>query len=479
MKKQTLISLIVSASIVLAGSAGSYAIHRNYSAHGGEGALLAATSAAASSPGSGGAAASNTPAKEQPESEGDKDSGQDAGQGKGQDTGKDAGSEAGTEPAVPGEAGSGSQGGEASSGSGQGSDLAGQGGEPDEPDEPGEPTLKEIISSVGEKVVMIETSDGSIGSGFLYNDRGDILTNAHVVSGFTDVTVTTSGSEEMSGTVIGIGEETDVAVVRVADLAGVEPLELKLEAEAEIGDEVLALGSPLGLQNTVTTGIVSGVDRTFDIAPYYYEGLYQISAPIAPGNSGGPLVDRTTGQVLGINSAVTDEGGIGFSIPVVSIVESARGWSDDPMDTLPTPESESGGSGEDAGIGEDYGLEGDDPVYDSTDLEYAAEDVLYAFYDAVSLEDYRTAYDLLGPTWQKKQSFEDFEAGYADTLGVYLDYCVGVENTDETVTVYVSITADEREGDGATSVAYDLVYQVGYGQGDAADELQIISGESQ
>lgn len=467
MKKQTLISLIVSASIVLAGSAGSYAIHRNYSAHSGEGALLAATStsAAASSPGSGGAAASNAPATEQPPESGtDKDSVQDADQGKGQDTGKDAGSEAGAEPAAPEETGSGSQGGESSSGSGQGG-------------EPGEPTLKEIISSVGEKVVMIETSDGSIGSGFLYNDRGDILTNAHVVSGFTDVTVTTSGSEEMSGTVIGIGEETDVAVVRVADLAGVEPLELKLEAEAEIGDEVLALGSPLGLQNTVTTGIVSGVDRTFDIAPYYYEGLYQISAPIAPGNSGGPLVDRTTGQVLGINSAVTDEGGIGFSIPVVSIVESARGWSDDPMDTLPTPESDE--SSEDAGIGEDYGLEGDDPVYDSTDLEYEAEDVLYAFYDAVSLEDYRTAYDLLGPTWQKKQSFEDFEAGYADTLGVYLDYCVGVENTDETVTVYVSITADEREGDGATSVAYDLVYQVGYGHGDSADELQIISGESQ
>lgn len=441
MKKQTLVSLIVSAAVLLAGSAGSYAIHHSYSTNGGEGALLAA----------------NSPGTETTSGETASSISSDTAS---TNTG---GEEPGTADAASGDTGK--------------SDPTGQqSGEKDVR------TLKEIISSVGEKVVMIETADGSIGSGFLYNDRGDILTNAHVVAGFTDVTVTTSGSKEMSGTVIGIGEETDVAVVRVADLEGVEPLELKLQAEAEIGDEVLALGSPLGLQNTVTTGIVSGVDRTFDIAPYYYEGLYQISAPIAPGNSGGPLVDRMTGQVLGINSAVTDEGGIGFSIPVISIVDSARSWSDDPMDELPTPKygrDDSGVSQDDYGIGEENGSESEDGSYNGTDLEYEAEDMLYMFYDAVAVQDYRTAYELLSPEWQKKQSYEKFESGYKDTLGVYLDYCVGVENMDGTVSVYVSITADERGDNGAAAVVYDLVYQVGYGTGSDADVLQILSGKSQ
>lgn len=448
MRKQAIISLVVSAVVLLAGSAGSYAIHRNYSVHAGEGALLANVAQGTETAPAGSGVASGSAA--------------------------DSGSTSASDPAdgsdTPGE--DPQAGADASDTEATTDDTSGQGSDADSP------TLKEIISMVGEKVVMIETADGSIGSGFLYNDRGDILTNAHVVSGYTDVTVTMADSDQMPGTVIGIGEETDVAVVRVPDLEGVEPLEMKLDAEAEIGDEVLALGSPLGLQNTVTTGIVSGVDRTFDIAPYYYEGLYQISAPIAPGNSGGPLVDRQTGRVLGINSAVTDEGGIGFSIPVVSIVDSAQEWSDNPMDVLPTPDygyDEYGMPIDE--YGDEYGY--DDVPSDATDLEYAAEDVLYAFYDAVALEDYREAYGLLGAEWQAKQSYEDFAGGYTDTLGVYLDSCIGVENDDGTVSVYVSITADEQSEDGATSAVYDLIYQVGYEGGDASDVLKILSGKSE
>ncbi|OWA35665.1 hypothetical protein B9G55_12150 [Saccharibacillus sp. O16] len=327
---------------------------------------------------------------------------------------------------------------------------------------------------------MIETEDGSLGSGFLYNDKGDILTNAHVVAGYKDVTITTADSAKMDGKVIGIGEETDVAVVRVPDLEDVEPLKLKLDAQAEIGDEVLALGSPLGLQNTVTTGIVSGVNRTFDISPYYYEGLYQISAPIAPGNSGGPLVDQKTGEVLGINSAVTDEGGIGFSIPVVNIVEAAKGWSEKPMEEIPMLDYGEGADVPADDYSDDYGDDYDDIPADATDLEYEAEDVLYAFYDAVARQDYESAYQLLGEQWHKKQSYEDFADGYKDTLGVYLDHCMGVENGDGTVSVYISITADERKKDGsAVSETYDLVYQVGSEPGDASDVLKIISGKSQ
>lgn len=114
--------------------------------------------------------------------------------------------------------------------------------------------------------------------------------------------------EEYKGTVIGIGDETDVAVVRVPDLKKVKPL-IIAKSKAETGDEILALGSPLGLENTVTTGIISGLGRSFEIAPYIYSNLYQISAPITHGNSGGPLISAETGEVIGINSAVVEQEG--------------------------------------------------------------------------------------------------------------------------------------------------------------------------
>ena len=106
-----------------------------------------------------------------------------------------------------------------------------------------------------------------------------------MVEGSKEVTVRTLNHEEYQGTVIGIGEETDVAVVRVPGLQKLTPLTIA-KSKAETGDEVLALGSPLGLENTVTTGIISGVGRSFEIPPYIYSNLYQISAPITHGNSG-------------------------------------------------------------------------------------------------------------------------------------------------------------------------------------------------
>jgi S1-C subfamily serine protease len=194
--------------------------------------------------------------------------------------------------------------------------------------------VKDIIQEAQQKVVKIELENGSIGSGFLYNDMGDIITNAHVVSGVKEVTIITTDEREFSGIVIGISTDIDIAVVRVDGLLGVEPLKIRME-KAEIGDEVLALGSPLGLDNTVTTGIISGVDRDLEIEPYVYNDLYQISAPIAPGNSGGPLLHRETGEVIGINSAASDVGTIGFSIPIMNVLSMIKGWSTTPMIELP------------------------------------------------------------------------------------------------------------------------------------------------
>lgn len=195
--------------------------------------------------------------------------------------------------------------------------------------------LKMIIHNTQKLVVKIELPDGSLGSGFLYNNIGDVVTNAHVVANGSSAKIKTSDSREFSGKVIGISKEVDVAIVRVPGLAGLSPLKIARERKAELGDEVLALGSPLGLQNTVTTGIISGTNRDIDIEPYHYKDVYQISAPIAPGNSGGPLVDTKTGEVIGINSAGADKGSIGFSIPITSVLNLLEGWSKSPMENLP------------------------------------------------------------------------------------------------------------------------------------------------
>lgn len=188
--------------------------------------------------------------------------------------------------------------------------------------------VKEIIHDTQKLVVMIET-ENSLGSGFLYNKKGDIITNAHVVTGSSKVKIKMANYKQLEGMVIGISKEIDVAVIRVKGLTGKEPLPLS-KRDAEVGDEVLALGSPLGLQNSVTSGMISGVNRDLEIPPFSYKNTYQISAPIAPGNSGGPLIRKDTGEVIGINSALSEEGQIGFSLPITQILPLVENWSKHP-----------------------------------------------------------------------------------------------------------------------------------------------------
>src|SRR5699024_8246507 len=90
---------------------------------------------------------------------------------------------------------------------------------------------------------------------------------------------------------------------------------------------IIAVGSPLGFHNTVTTGIISGVDRSFEINGYSYDNVYQISANITHGNSGGPLINAETGKVIGINSAGIEDSEIGFSIPIPAIIDNNTEWS--------------------------------------------------------------------------------------------------------------------------------------------------------
>jgi putative serine protease PepD len=155
------------------------------------------------------------------------------------------------------------------------------------------------------------------GSGVVYSADGLVLTNAHVVSGATQVTVTTpSDRKARNASVVGTDTAKDIAVLRVSDTSGLVVAQLGKSADVKVGADVVAIGNALGLRGdpSVTRGIVSALDRTIgDLT-----GMLQTDAAINPGNSGGPLVNGA-GQVVGINTAIAVEAGaqnIGFAIPI-------------------------------------------------------------------------------------------------------------------------------------------------------------------
>jgi putative serine protease PepD len=180
---------------------------------------------------------------------------------------------------------------------------------------------------------------GAEGSGVVLTANGDILTNNHVVAGSRDITVTLSDGSEHPATVVGTSPSYDIAVIRLQGASGLTPATLGNSSSLQIGQPVVAIGSPRGLTGTVTTGIVSAFDRTVAVqgengTAVVYNGL-QTDASINPGNSGGPLVNLD-GQVVGINSAIETAGGqdagsigLGFAIPI----DQARRVAQEIMDT--------------------------------------------------------------------------------------------------------------------------------------------------
>jgi Do/DeqQ family serine protease len=151
-----------------------------------------------------------------------------------------------------------------------------------------------------------------IGSGFIINSDGQILTNAHVVDGADKVTVTLKDGRSFEGKVLGEDTVTDVAVVKIPS-QNLPTIALGNSDQLQPGDEAIAIGNPLGLDNTVTSGIISAKGRT--ISDKRVDFL-QTDAAINPGNSGGPLIN-SQGQVIGINTAIIQGAqGIGFAIPI-------------------------------------------------------------------------------------------------------------------------------------------------------------------
>jgi putative serine protease PepD len=199
------------------------------------------------------------------------------------------------------------------------------------------PPLQEgSVAAIADKalptVVSLEVrsgSQGATGSGFVLRPDGYIVTNNHVIAGGTDggrITVTFSDGDAVRGTIVGRSKSYDLGVVKV-DRNGLEAAPLGNSDAVRVGDPVVAIGSPLGLNGTVTTGIVSALDRPVTAGGDGEESFIsalQTDAAINPGNSGGPLLDAQ-GRVIGINSAIatiadqqSEAGsiGLGFSIPI-------------------------------------------------------------------------------------------------------------------------------------------------------------------
>jgi S1-C subfamily serine protease len=162
------------------------------------------------------------------------------------------------------------------------------------------------------------------GSGFVIDSKGTILTNAHVVNGAQKITVQFQNKQSTTARVLGTDESTDLAVLKV-DPAGLQlhPLSLGSSKGVQVGDPAIAIGNPFGLERTLTTGVISAVQRTIR-APdnFQIDDVLQTDAPINPGNSGGPLIDGA-GRVIGINSQIETGGsssggnlGIGFAVPI-------------------------------------------------------------------------------------------------------------------------------------------------------------------
>jgi putative serine protease PepD len=158
------------------------------------------------------------------------------------------------------------------------------------------------------------------GSGFVYDSRGDIVTNRHVVDGAGSITVKFWNGKTYKATVVGTDSSTDLAVIRVrAPASQLHPLSLGDSSGLEVGDGVVAIGSPFGLEGTVTSGIVSALHREMrSQTSFTIPDSIQTDAAINHGNSGGPLLN-TSGQVIGVNSQIeSDSGGndgVGFAIP--------------------------------------------------------------------------------------------------------------------------------------------------------------------
>jgi len=178
-----------------------------------------------------------------------------------------------------------------------------------------DPLLRDLIGDLG----TFPKKERGQGSGVIIDSSGLVLTNAHVVERVDRVIITFQNGNQVDGTVLGTDQVTDLALVKIKEFPGLESAKLGDSEDIQVGDWAIALGTPYGLESTVTLGIVSSLHRDINSLGFSDKrlDLIQTDAAINPGNSGGPLIN-SNGEVIGINTLVRSGpgAGLGFAIPI-------------------------------------------------------------------------------------------------------------------------------------------------------------------
>ena len=178
-----------------------------------------------------------------------------------------------------------------------------------------DPLLRDLLGDLG----TLPKKERGQGSGVIIDSSGLVLTNAHVVERVDRVTITLQNGNQVDGTVVGTDQVTDLALVKIKQFPGLVSAKLGDSEDIQVGDWAIALGTPYGLESTVTLGIVSSLHRDINTLGFSDKrlDLIQTDAAINPGNSGGPLIN-SNGEVIGINTLVRSGpgAGLGFAIPI-------------------------------------------------------------------------------------------------------------------------------------------------------------------
>ncbi len=199
----------------------------------------------------------------------------------------------------------------------------------------GNPSFKDFYDRYFGQMPPGERERAGVGSGVIIDDQGHILTNLHVIKGADEISVRLHNKTELRGKVVGLDPKTDLAVLRIPTTEAARAAPLGDSDRLQVGEWAIAIGSPFGLEQTVTVGVISATGRS-EVGIVPYENFIQTDASINPGNSGGPLLNFR-GEVIGINTAIVSTGqGIGFAIPInvarnvasaiVAKGRVARGW---------------------------------------------------------------------------------------------------------------------------------------------------------
>ena len=180
--------------------------------------------------------------------------------------------------------------------------------------------LTNLYRQVVPSVVLITTSKGALGSGVIVTDTGTVLTAHHVLSGGGDISIVFADGTRTSGTIDVTYPKIDIATLTPKKLPEVV-VPATLGGGVAVGSDVVAIGNPLGLRDSMTTGVVSGLNRTTNAKAGALSGLIQFDAAVKPGSSGGPLLN-SQGLVVGVVVSIADPGdddafaGIGFAVPI-------------------------------------------------------------------------------------------------------------------------------------------------------------------